>query len=503
MKTAWRHSLAWCPVVVLMVCSCSSPRPYDPSRSGSGGAAGAGLDGGMIRAGGATGGFAGTPGAGGSAVSGGAGGFGGGGLGTGGGGTAGGASGRSGPGVGGSLGQPCSVQSDCPGSCSACSDGICASVLNVDDPDSCGGTCDAHGACKSKQGQTCQTGSGCVAGTTCAPDGYCCNTACTNSCQACDIPGFLGICTPVAAGPPHGNRVLCAGAGSTCGGVCTNKPDGTCSYPSAVTTCGIAKTCASGAVTGGGTCNGEGQCASTAQMSCPNGCNAAGTDCLTCTAGSVACSGQCCSAGQSCCGGLCLDTSSNPNACGNSCTTCPTPNRAIPTCVAGVCGTSCVDGAPKCSDGSCSRSSWTFDSLDLDGVAVTSGATTYSVRSLSGNMALAADTPGLSTINVTVPICRTGTLDATTKTFSFRAYLDGVPFKSPDQPANFFLSAYAPGPTDGFLGLQSVWQGVWNTYSAPISMSSSRATTDQITITVGSFGGAFSGTVWIDDITIN
>ena len=321
----------------------------------------------------------------------------------------------------------CCADSDCPGTCKACSGGSCATVTNADDSDSCPGTCDGTGACKAKQGQTCQTGSGCVAGTTCAPDGYCCNSPCTSSCQACDIPGFLGVCTSVASGPPHGNRVLCTGVGTACGGVCANKPDGTCSYPSSATACGGAKACTSGTTAGGGACNGGGQCASPATMSCPNGCNTAGTDCLVCGAGSVACNGLCCSVGQSCCGGGCVDTNSNPAMCGSSCTVCSAPNRATPTCTSGMCGTSCIGGAPKCSDGSCSRLSWTFDSTDLDGVAATAGATTFAVRTLGGNMALAVDATNLTNVNVVVPVCHTGFVDLGTKTLSFRAYFDGTP----------------------------------------------------------------------------
>jgi len=500
MKAARR---CWLACVVSMMCSCSSPRPYDASRSGSGGAAGAaGLVGGMIGTGGTTGGFAGTPGAAGSAVSsGGAGGLGGGPE-TGGVVTIGGASGRGGigaggsPGVGGGLGQACSIQSDCPRACSACSGGICVSIVNADDPDTCAGTCDANGICKSKQGQTCQTGLGCVAGTTCAPDGYCCNSACTNSCQACDVPGFLGVCTPVASGSPHGNRVQCADAGSTCGGTCANKPDGSCSYPSADVTCG-AKTCSAGTTTGGGSCNGGGQCVPSPPMSCPNGCDATGTGCLSCGGGAVSCNGLCCAAGQSCCGGSCVDANSNPNMCGSSCMACPTSSRGTATCTQGTCGIACTSGAPKCSDGGCSRLSWTFDTSDLDGVVVTGGA--FSVRSLNGNMALAIDVTNLTAVSISVPICRTGNLDLSQKMFSFRAYLDGVPV-SPSDLAQFFLDAADPDLTTGYLGLESVPQGVWLTYAAPLGTAASD--TAQATIRVGSFGAQFSGTVWIDDITI-
>ena len=83
--------------------------------------------------------------------------------------------------------------------------------------------------------------------------------------------------------------------------------------------------------------------------------------------------------------------------------------------------------------------------------------------------------------------------------FSFRAYLDGVPV-SPSDLAQFFLDAADPDLTTGYLGLESVPQGVWLTYAAPLGTAASD--TAQATIRVGSFGAQFSGTVWIDDITI-
>ncbi|MEZ4219750.1 MAG: hypothetical protein R3B13_02395 [Polyangiaceae bacterium] len=47
-------------------------------------------------------------------------------------------------------------------------------------------------------GQACSSDAECESGS-CA-DGVCCTTACDGECQACNLPGQLGICAPHAAG---------------------------------------------------------------------------------------------------------------------------------------------------------------------------------------------------------------------------------------------------------------------------------------------------------------
>jgi hypothetical protein len=164
----------------------------------------------------------------------------------------------------------CSTNMQCE-ACETCaSGGLCVALLNQDDPVAgrCTGTCDASGVCRSKRGQTCQaTSGGCVAGTVCSPDGVCCNSACGNSCQACDIPGFLGTCTPVASGPPHGNRASC-GTG-TCTGSCSGQVDGMCAFPSPGPICGPASSCSGTDLVGQGTCQ-AGACVTPPSQKCSN-----------------------------------------------------------------------------------------------------------------------------------------------------------------------------------------------------------------------------------------
>jgi alpha-tubulin suppressor-like RCC1 family protein len=168
----------------------------------------------------------------------------------------------------------CCAAGDCKGVCQTCANNVCSSVRNQDDSDSCPGTCDAAGVCKSKLGQMCQAaGGGCVTGTTCAPDGYCCDQACNGSCMACDIPGRLGTCTSVASGNPHGNRPSC-GTGA-CAGTCAGRADGQCAYPNGA--CGQAS-CSGGEFVAAGTCS-SGTCVSAMPRSCDNGFICSGSAC--------------------------------------------------------------------------------------------------------------------------------------------------------------------------------------------------------------------------------
>ena len=129
-------------------------------------------------------------------------------------------------------GSGCSQPGDCPGICQTCSNGSCVAVKDADDTDSCAGTCDSTGLCKSKKGQQCSTTQGgCVSGSTCAPDGYCCDKPCTESCMACDIQGLQGTCTAVTSGDPHSNHAAC-GTDAQCKGTCSGRSDGACAFSS-------------------------------------------------------------------------------------------------------------------------------------------------------------------------------------------------------------------------------------------------------------------------------
>lgn len=154
----------------------------------------------------------------------------------------------------------------CSTTCKTCvpSTGACVQTLKADDPSTCTGpnTCDGVGACKKKNGQTCGAPAECASGF--CVDGACCDRACNGQCEACNVPGVVGSCAPIA-GTPRGGRPACNAVGTTCGGTCNGADGVTCAYPGAVTTCGSA--CAGDKLTLS-TCDGRGTCTIDVARSC-------------------------------------------------------------------------------------------------------------------------------------------------------------------------------------------------------------------------------------------
>jgi len=267
----------------------------------------------------------------------------------------------------------CTKRSDCSGACQTCAAGVCVAVKSQDDPTVCAGTCDATGACKSKQGQTCKSASDCVNSLPCV-DGYCCDKACTGTCQACDVATSIGTCTTLGANAtPRPGRTACVATDATCAGKC----DGTsaaCAYPSN-TSCGTAS-CVGTSYQAAGTC-GNGACNMPSPQACSNACVPSAGGCVACAPGTYQCSGtqpqKCDSAGtwqnyggRACTGSCETCTSSATNA---TCTNVSTPpsgkscNGTDATCK-GYCSgniAACTypDSSVPCSSSTCSSGSLT------------------------------------------------------------------------------------------------------------------------------------------------
>ncbi|HEX2659820.1 MAG TPA: hypothetical protein VHU40_16160 [Polyangia bacterium] len=262
----------------------------------------------------------------------------------------------------------CCTAADCKGTCQTCPGAgmMCKPVAGADDPDSCNGTCDATGTCKSKRGQACTTvAGGCVSGTMCAPDGYCCDRACTGSCEACDVGGSAGTCTAVS-GSPHTGHNGCLGGGTACAGSCTGASNGACSYPTG--SCGAAS-CTNATLTPAGTCGG-GSCSVPAPHACTGGlvcasataCKASCTTANDCTVAGSYCTsaGMCapkkalgggcgnnteCTSGNCAPGGICCDA-----PCNGVCQQCNSAGHCAATSDDSACGTIACPADTACRD---------------------------------------------------------------------------------------------------------------------------------------------------------
>ena len=244
----------------------------------------------------------------------------------------------------------------------------------------CQTTCSGSGSGMCKPPATCTAGScgtkangsSCTAGTQCTSgncvDTVCCDTACTGTCQACDLPTTLGMCSPVTSGQPHGTRGNCAGFGSGCSGVCASGNAMTCSFPGnqlANVTCANQSCLNSSTQLNSATCNGSGACSTQVQKPCGNYVCAANA-CLT----SCSSDGNCAAGAPFCNGTTCLATKPNGRACGGNaeCTStfcadgfCCSTNCLAQQCgrcdiSAGTCtntanGTAPVGGRPVCGAG--------------------------------------------------------------------------------------------------------------------------------------------------------
>jgi hypothetical protein len=112
-------------------------------------------------------------------------------------------------------------------------------------------------------GASCSTGGQCQSGR--CVDGVCCDAACAGRCQACDVAGKLGTCSPVS-GAPHGGRSACAGSG-TCEGKCDGTDVNNCAYPGMTSECAPPR-CQGDAQVARSVCSGSGSCVAPAPVSC-------------------------------------------------------------------------------------------------------------------------------------------------------------------------------------------------------------------------------------------
>jgi MYXO-CTERM domain-containing protein len=182
-------------------------------------------------------------------------------------------------------------------------------------------------------GDACGANADCLSGF--CVDGVCCNVACTGQCQACDLKGLAGTCSPVT-GAPVAPRPACTNAGTTCGGTCNGTNTATCAYPTSATTCRNAS-CSNGVQTAAASCDGQGDCPAPVTTACTpyvcgsNACKTACTQDPDCISGDWCSAGKCvpqlangtaCSASDQCTSGNCVDGFCCNTACGQECQAC-------------------------------------------------------------------------------------------------------------------------------------------------------------------------------------
>jgi hypothetical protein len=220
----------------------------------------------------------------------------------------------------------------CLTSCATASD--CAPGFDCE-----AGVCVSGGA----EGDPCVASAECDSGF--CTDGFCCDAACAGQCEACDLAGAEGTCSPIS-GEPRGERPACASDGSACGGACDGTDPEACAYPGAETACREAS-CENTIAVLAAACQGNGACPAEQTQSCaPAECDG------------DRCGGGCaldtdCQAGQYCAGGVCVDKLAQGESCAGA------AQCASGFCTDGVCCAGACDGQCEACDlagsvGSCS-----------------------------------------------------------------------------------------------------------------------------------------------------
>ena len=215
-------------------------------------------------------------------------------------------------------------------------------------------------------------GAACVAAGQCSSDfcvdGICCNSACTGACQACDIVGSAGSCTPIAAGQDPNNECEQQPA-STCGtdGACNG--GGACRRYAAGTQCDPGR-CSGSTEYAASTCNAAGACTPGNMQSCaPNLCMGdscassctAQTDCQSgffCDSGtchSQRPNGMACTMGFQCASATCVDGVCCATACNQSCQACNL-SGSVGTCASVPDGMDPGGECPAQASSTCGRS---------------------------------------------------------------------------------------------------------------------------------------------------
>ncbi len=235
-----------------------------------------------------------------------------------------------------------------------CKAGACSSDCTTEADCVAGHFCDltsTPGTCKPKSGVgTCKDAKECSSGF--CVDNHCCDSACGGQCEACDVAGKEGVCSPVS-GAPHGSRATCDDGSDVCKVLlCDGAKDTTkCTVLKNVgVQCSVGK-CSGSDLIGPSTCDDKGSCITPSASKCGRySCDPAGPACRTkCSVPADCASGFTCLAGVCAEGARCNDDRSA--SIGKSGET--TPCAPFFCAGDGNCGSTCITSAECATSAAC------------------------------------------------------------------------------------------------------------------------------------------------------
>ena len=249
----------------------------------------------------------------------------------------------------------------CGSVCQACNlagkNGVCTNFAAGLDPDSeCNnGACSGGPSCALDNGQACNQGGDCLSGF-CA-DGLCCDSSCGGTCEACDIVGSEGSCTPLAAGQDPQSE--CAAGACNGGGDCALDNGQSCAKTSDCLSdhCADGLCCDSGCTSTCQACDvagSEGTCSYVPDGSQDTDtCNIAGSTCDG-MGNCKSSNGQACSSESECLSGYCVDAVCCDVTCGDGKTDdCLACSKAAGSSTDGVCKPLAAGSQCRATAGAC------------------------------------------------------------------------------------------------------------------------------------------------------